>query len=241
MSAGYPNNPEWRALREGTGPVPACGGRECALSVVECGELVMRSGRLVACDPFVFLEREGNEAIDVGPGRYRVAVTLADVSDARDGSHVREAYASLILADRPEAERRGVAPHEAGEAPEELGPGELAAFAVDAGTACFVDDDAVARFMPEEDTWHDELFESEDPGCWFARMDDPDHIREGLANIVLPGADDGSNIVIVHSGWGDGVYPVVGGYDADGNLVAVHIDFAVVGASGDEGDEDDEE
>ena len=28
--------------------------------------------------------------------------------------------------------------------------------------------------------------------------------------------------------WGDGAYPVVGGYDADDRLVAVHIDFLII-------------
>jgi hypothetical protein len=59
-------------------------------------------------------------------------------------------------------------------------------------------------------------------------MDDPGHIRYGLANVPLPGAAQGENIVIVHSGWGDGSYPVVGGYDASGRLIRVHIDFLVV-------------
>jgi len=34
--------------------------------------------------------------------------------------------------------------------------------------------------------------------------------------------------VIVHSGWGDGAYPVVGSFDGSDRLVAVHIDFQVV-------------
>jgi hypothetical protein len=59
-------------------------------------------------------------------------------------------------------------------------------------------------------------------------MDDPDHVREGIANIPLPLGKGGENIVIVHSGWGDGSYPIVGGYDADDRLVRVHIDFMVV-------------
>jgi hypothetical protein len=58
-------------------------------------------------------------------------------------------------------------------------------------------------------------------------MDSPDHIRAGIANIRLPNATDDANIVICHSGWGDGFYPVVGGYDAAGSLVGVHIDLLI--------------
>jgi hypothetical protein len=59
-------------------------------------------------------------------------------------------------------------------------------------------------------------------------MDDPTHIRVGLANIQLPLAQNSENIVIIHSGWGDGSYPVVGSFDASNGLLAIHIDFFVV-------------
>jgi hypothetical protein len=59
-------------------------------------------------------------------------------------------------------------------------------------------------------------------------MDDPSHIREGIANIPLPHATQDESIVVIHSGWGDGHYPVIGGYDTSDRLVRVHIDFLVV-------------
>jgi hypothetical protein len=100
-------------------------------------------------------------------------------------------------------------------------------FPVDAGTACFVDQGAVEALMPDGN-WYEDLFDNGTSNSWFARMDDPRHIREGIANIPLPLATQGENIVIIHSGWGDGHYPVVGGYDTSGRLVRVHIDFLVV-------------
>jgi len=30
------------------------------------------------------------------------------------------------------------------------------------------------------------------------------------------------------SGWGDGVYPVIGSYDDSGRLLAAHVDFLVI-------------
>src|SRR5215203_6878279 len=66
------------------------------------------------------------------------------------------------------------------------------------------------------------------PGAWFASKEDPRHIREGIANLPLPLGRDGSNLVLFPSGWGDGVYPVIGGYDAEGGLVAVTIHFSVI-------------
>lgn len=224
----YPNVSSWSALREG--PCAGDGGEVFVLSLTDCGSLALPTGRLVACDPFVCLEPADNPAVTVPPGRYRVVVTMADVSGRGDGSHMREAYATLILDDDAvEATRRIITPFADGSTPppEMTDDGQYLGFPVDSGTACLVDDGAVATAMPGGN-WHDALFDTGRPDSWFARMDDPGHIRAGLANIALPLAANGENIVIVHSGWGDGSYPVVGGYDAAGRLVRVHIDFMVV-------------
>lgn len=191
----------------------------------------MPTGQLVACDPFAFMEKTGNPAVAIPPGDYAVKVTLADVSDASDGSHLREAYASLLIDEAAEeVVRRIITPLPDGTAADpEIGEdGEFHGFPVDAGTACFVDGGALEACMPDENTWYEGLFENDKPESWFARMDDPTHIRDGLANIPLPSARNGENIIIIHSGWGDGFYPVVGGFDASGRLVRIHIDFQVV-------------
>lgn len=191
------------------------------LVVVECGELLLPSGRLVAADPFVALERH-NPYYPVPAGTYPVRVTI-------DETIGRELYVSLILAPAQEAVRKPLVPRMPDGTPyPEVDAESFYGIPVDAGTVCFVDDEAVQRGMPEDMTsWHDALFENGSADSWFSLMDSPDHIRAGLANIPLPGATDGANIILSHSGWGDGSYPVVGGYDAQGNLVAVHIDLLV--------------
>ena len=115
------------------------------LRIMDCGKLVLPYGRLVACDPFVFLEAENNYHINIPPGKYPVKVTMADVSGKGDGSHEREAYATLLLNDLPEVQRRPLEPLPDGELPsaESLHPDEVFGFSVDAGTACFVDDGSV--------------------------------------------------------------------------------------------------
>jgi hypothetical protein len=176
------------------------------------------------------MRQGGNPFVQLPAGRYPVRITIADVSKELDGSHLREAYASVVLGSAAEASLGVLLPMLEGEQPGDPvrgNPGDASVF-VDAGTACFVDDAALLTGMPPEDAWP-ELFESDAADCWFARMDDPAHIRSGIANILLPQATDGANMILFHSGWGDGSYPLVGGYDANGNLVAVHIDFQVVG------------
>jgi len=226
---GYPNCGFWSAMRNGLS-APIEGGAAYPLSVVDCGPLTMPTGKLVACDPFVFLRKEDMPAVHLDPGTYPVCVTIADVSDAKDGSHPREAYATLLLdSAAEEVARRIITPAGNGTpCPPEAGPdGSYYGFPVDAGTACFADHGAVAALMPEGD-WYETLFDNGTNSSWFARMDDPQHIRQGVANIMLPNARGGENILIFHSGWGDGFYPIIGGYDKHGRLIRVHIDFMVV-------------
>ena len=224
----YPNVGFWRALDDGR-RVPVGDGKHYVLSVIDCGFLLMPTGRLVACDPFATLRKGNDLCSQIPPGRYRVLVTLADVSDANDGSHVREAYATLMLDETAaEATRRIITPSREGACPPEMGDdGAYYGFPVDAGTACFVDQGAIDTLMPDGN-WYEDLFDNGTPNSWFARMDDASHVRAGIANIPLPQATQGENIVVIHSGWGDGHYPVVGGYDVSDRLVRVHIDFLVV-------------
>ena len=67
------------------------------LSVLDLGVLHVPSGRLEACDPFVTLGRDIVFAVE--PGDYPVKATVVDISKEHDGSHERNAYLSLVLAD----------------------------------------------------------------------------------------------------------------------------------------------
>ena len=187
------------------------------LSVVDLGVLRVPSGRVEACDPFVTLG--DGPVFEVEPGDYPVRVTVADV----------EAYLSLVLADGEPASVEAAQPVR--------GRGFVC---VDAGAVAFVDHDAVATAMPPQDDWYD-VFDSGEPDSWFSLMDSPDHYRRGAANIVMPRAGAGENVVLSYSGWGDGVYPVMLTRDADGAPLGLHIDLGVVGEFASEDEEDDED
>ncbi len=185
------------------------GRRWAVLSVADLGELHLSSGELGACDPFVFLE--GCESwVTLEPGNYPVKVTLADLSPDTDGSDMVEAYVTLLVDAQAEEVWQKVLPGGIG---------------VDAGCVCFVDAEAARRCFEVFDDW-EELVQG--PGGWFEQMDNPNHLGPGRANVLLPGLDDGSNIAFCHSGWGDGFYSVVLGYDAENRLIRVHIDLGVV-------------
>jgi hypothetical protein len=220
------NNNQWSALKNGFIEIA---DNKYELSTVNCGILKVHSGKLVCCDPFANMGKTGNAFVNVPQGEYSVIITLADVSDELDGSHIREAYASLVIGDvAKEVSRRFLRPTVEGlaEKNEIVENDEFIGFGVDAGTACFVDAEALVEGMPEEHQWNN-LFDG-DADSWFGKMDDPKHIRSGIANIKLPLTGSDNNLILFHSGWGDGYYPVIGGYDAFGNIVAIHIDFFVV-------------
>ena len=222
----WPNLNNWSAGRHDS--IIHIAKQSCYIWGVSCGDLEVPSSRLVACDPFAFMEAKNNPHINVPQGRFPVSVTLIDLSEKQDRSHIREAYASLIFKKGIESYRKALPLARKGESRPEAKGDEFKGFAVDAGTACFVDESSIERCMPDSSTWYEELFENSRPDCWFNRMDDPTHIRAGIANIVLPKATKGENLILVHSGYGDGCYPVVGSFDKAGNLLSVHIDFFVV-------------
>jgi hypothetical protein len=214
-----------------TATAPLLGERDVKLSVVDLGVLRVPSGLLGASDPYVELD-EG-VVIPIPPGDYPVRVTIADVSEEQDGSHPREAYLSVVLSDSPTttvAAASGVD----GPPPE----GQYFGVGVDAGTVAFVDSAAVAASMPADGgTWYDDVFDSESPDAWFTIMDNDAPLPAGLANIVMPLAADGENVVLSHSGWGDGWYPVLETRNSDGELTGIHIDLQVVGVVEEEPDE----
>jgi hypothetical protein len=218
---------EFYALRTGPAPLPA--DWDAVLAVQDLGVLRVPSGQLGACDPFWALERP--VVIPIPAGNYPVRVTVADVSEEHDGSHLREAYVSIVISDAETASLGAAAGTDGPPPPEQfLGVG------VDAGTVAFVDAAAVLPSMPADPaTWNADVFGA----GWFAQLDADTPYPAGLANIVLPLARNGENIVLAHSGWGDGSYPLYATRDADGQLTGIHLDLLVVGT--DDDDEDDEE
>jgi hypothetical protein len=222
----WPNQPTWGALKSETSIQTTDG--PWFLWTVACGDLMLPSGRLAACDPFVFLEPGGMPFVSAPKGNFPVVVTMADVSNEQNRSQLREAYASIIFSTAKETSRKVLAPAKEGEPAPKLSGDEFVGFGVDAGTACFVDESVIGRCMPDPQTWYTDLFDNDRADCWFKLMDDSTHIRAGIANIKLPLGAAGENLILFHSGWGDGFYPLIGSFDSENRLVAVHIDFLVV-------------
>ncbi|MEV8078216.1 DUF4241 domain-containing protein [Pseudarthrobacter oxydans] len=216
-----------------TGSAPLGSGAPAKLTVHDLGILRATSGKVGACDPFVNLKYP--LVVRVPPGDFPVRVTVADVSEEQDGSHLREAYLSLVLSEADSVTVEA-APGPDGPPP----PGHYFTVGVDAGTVAFVDAEAVKHCMPDPETWYEGVFESDDPNSWFSLMDADGPHPAGTANIVMPLASNGENVVLSHSGWGDGFYWLLQTKDAAGNLTGIHVDLAVVGKFDEEPDDGNE-
>jgi len=214
---------------------------------VEGEPLKVPSGRIVACDPLVFLDGADAFLREVPPGEHRVVVGVLDLMD--------NAYAAVRFSDAPIV--KWEVARCAGEEEVEGWPG----YGVDAGIGCFADAKAQAAFVAEEEKLRMEVsskvveqgVDPADADAWDeavqrvrAEMEWEDPLLPiigGLGGpdktVSVPLTDEG-NLVAFTSGAGDGVYASFWGLDAAGAPVALVTDFGLFGDD-DEDDDDDED
>lgn len=185
------------------------------LTYHEIGNIVLTSGKVVACDPFIDLEADPFTA-NLAPGCYPVVLSVAHIQKNNDR---RVAYAMLRLSERTPIRWEMATRH--GEDLSSLKEGERFVYGVDTGTGCFVDADTVQIIT---DKWETETGEEE-----FA-----DQLEEALEKNYSPTWDwavltvdnsTNANIIAFKSGWGDGFYASYFGYDAEDNIVNLITDF----------------
>jgi Protein of unknown function (DUF4241) len=206
------------ALREGSGaPV---NGRASRLKLHALGELVLPTGRIVACDPFVFAADQPPFARGVAPGRYPVSVNVAHFED-----DARVAYAIVRLGDRPPVRwEMALLP---GQDASTLEEGYFFGYGVDAGTGCFMDAEAAKLLdgrSTEENGYNEDLID---------RMQATYVPTWSWLDFPLDPVT-GANVVAFSSGWGDGSYPSYWGLDDAGTPVCLVTDFGLFWPEGEE-------
>lgn len=176
------------------------------------GDLVITSGKLIACDPW-FAGEDAYFSETVSPGQYPVIVAIAHISNADQ----RIAFAAVLF-----HERQIVKWQNASFTGVEVTAGKLHCYGVDSGTGCFMDADAVRAFS----TLCDESKMSEDP--LMIEIEKPEHYvhTSSWANCCVD-QETGSNIIAFSSGWGDGGYPSYFGYTEDGEIACLITEFGV--------------
>jgi hypothetical protein len=183
------------------------------LTLHNLGDLVLTSGKLVACDAFIF-DYINPFTISLPPGHYPVILTIAHIPNNHDQ---RVAYATLRL--REETPVHWQMAVSADQDLNSLEVGEIFGYGVDTGTGCFMDYDVnqMLNNLTEIEPFINQL-QADLQKTYIDTWD--------WANICLDKSTQ-ANIIAFSSGWGDGLYATYFGYDADNNLVCVVTDFNV--------------
>ncbi len=225
--------PEWLAR--------LAAGELDEVSEVGSERLVVTSGRVVACDPLVFLTGADPFAREVPSGKHEVRV-------GELGG--RTAYAILRFG-KGKVSRWEVA-RCPGEEDVEGWPG----YGVESGLGCFVDYDVVRQRAADEEDESKRIAakmaaegaDEDDPPAYqeahaqsrAERGDDPlAGLERALGDEPLIAAEIGAaNLVAFRTGLGDGVYASFWGLGAKGKPLALVTDFGVL-ARGGAGDTDE--
>jgi hypothetical protein len=185
----------------------------------DIGLLHLADGRVVVADAFAAADT-APLAQRVPPGRYSVVLSIAAYSNS---PYEAIAAAMVRLADGEPSTWRA-APVD-GQDPGTLGPDEFFGYPVDSGTAMLASPTG-ARLFGESNVRFGVL-----------NVDRIKALSEQMAanapdgggwlNLTLD-EKDGTNAVLVESGFGDGAYGVFWGYDASGALVCLVTEFGLV-------------
>jgi hypothetical protein len=190
------------------------GGNTASFRVFEAGKLHLPSGRIIACDPFVNMDRPPF-TVTVPPGEYPVRLAL--VEGGNDDRRV--AFARLAISPGPVV--RWEMALVAGQDPTALKDGEIFGYPVDAGTGSFVDADTAADAWPK-------MTADEDIAQGWTTQGDKIGAGRGTPTFLLDVDMGPGNIIMFTSGWGDGFYASWFGYDAQGKVAALVTDFNIV-------------
>jgi hypothetical protein len=201
----------------------------------EVEALKLPSGRVVACDPLVFLRGADPFARRVEPGTY--AVSVGQIPGGEN------AYALLRFS------KAKVARWEVARCPGEEDVEGWPGYGVDSGIGCFVDQDTVERHLDEEDAIGERVAtkvaeEGVDPADPVAYQEafqkhraalgadplaelDAQLQKMAFAATVLERERKG-NLIAFRAGTGDGVYASFWGLDAEGRPVCLVTDFGLL-------------
>ena len=183
---------------------------------LELGKVIITSGKISACDPFVFMDSNKPfiQAIPNGEHAVRLAVTQGSVSNGRI------AFARVDFSSQPAVSWKMAVID--GQDIATLKEGEIFGYGVDAGTGSFYD--------PEAGNAANQLLKDKPNGWeqWQTDGENNGKKADFKPNFFLMQPFGAHNIAMFASGWGDGFYPSYFGYAADGSVATLVTDFQVV-------------
>lgn len=176
------------------------------------GELVVPTGNIVACDPFVFSESPAF-TLQLAPGRYPVILNVATFDTDQ-----RVAYAALKIAEgEPQHWEMALLP---GQDVSSLEADHFFCYGVDSGTGSLMDvlaAQALTKKMDADEDYFQTLI---------AELDKTYVHTWSWANVEMD-PDTHANLITFSSGWGDGCYGSYFGFDEAHNPLLLVTDFGV--------------
>ena len=220
------------------------------LDTLSIGTVSLPTGKVIVCDPLAGLSPHNKPYfLSVPPGEYEVVLAVVTPEESDDCARYA---AARVRFSKAEAVRyvEALACTEDLSSVEKQGDGF--GFPVDAGLACITDAQTHDAFLAYEKKWKQET--GKDANIYddyFAALmaenfrKNPRYQRDGgdWLNWQIPGTD--FHIPIFQSGFGDGYYPAWFGYDENGEICSLVVQFIDIEAAyadkeQDEEDEDDE-
>ena len=205
-----------------------------ALAVLDIGPCDLPSGWVLVRDPLCYLQSREEQPyfLQAAPGTYSTELCVIKPDDSGDCARYAAARGRFSEAEAVRFEEALIGHEEL----DGLEAGEYYGFNVDAGLACICDQTLHQAFCDFAEGWYaahldgnlyDDYFAALFAQSFAAR---PEFQRQGgdWLNWVIPGTD--YHLPMFQSGFGDGAYPVYWGYDQDGaicQLVVQFIDIAL--------------
>lgn len=203
-----------RLLNPGSRYTEPDSGLQFVIERHRLSDVVLPTGQVTACDPLAAGSDAPPLPVEVPPGRYPLQAWVASHIDGDQEIDRRVAALQLVTRDVP------IARWELAAEPEqiaELGDGSYLGFGVDAGCATLSDPVALQAL----DQWDYDRVEDT-----FIPLEFPERPVPGAIEAVTDPAS-GANVIVVSSGWGDGIYPTFVCYGASGEFCGYVIDFLV--------------
>lgn len=188
-----------------------------SFKIHQIADLVVPTGFIVACDPFVFFDSVPFTT-QIPIGTYPVILSVVNFGDDQ-----RVAYAKLHISDKPVVKwEMAILPNQDKSS---LKDDEFYGYPVDAGTGCFMDAEAARVFLKklEDEVWTDEYSYSD---FMVAEMEKNYVHTWNWANLKLD--ESKGNLITFTSGLGDGSYASYFGFDNKGNITSLITDFFVI-------------
>lgn len=179
------------------------------ISVIHCGDLILPTGRIVACDPLIRHDPWDVAFLTgVSPGKYPVFVS--SVASKSIPAYPRNACAMLQFSSANLVRWTQALCRK--EDPARLKPGPIFGYGVDSGMGCFMDVEAAGILLPR-----------------IERFDSAISFAAYVSVIVDPARH--LNVISFSTGWGDGAYSSFFGYDASGKVACLVTDFSLLDPS----------